>query len=143
MRRASEMGQIERIIQVGRRAIGSARAKDREDAERWGVKFFGAREVAAKGIGPILDAIPRGSQVILSCDVDGLDPSIVPGVIGPAPGGLTYWQAVELLHGAAGKGRLAGAAFVEFVPELDINGMGAMTVSRLVAHALALAVRRR
>ncbi len=143
MRRASEMGHVERIIQVGRRAIGSARPKDVADADRWGVKFFGARDVAAKGIGPIVDAIPAGSQVILSCDVDGLDPSIVPGVIGPAPGGLGYWQAVELLHAAAGKGRLAGAAFVEFVPELDINGMGAMTVSRLVAHALALAVRGR
>jgi agmatinase len=143
MRHASEMGHIERIVQVGRRAIGSAREEDRKDAERWGVKFFGTREVAGNGIGLVLDAIPKGSNVILSCDVDGLDPSIVPGVIGPAPGGLIYWQAVELLHGAAGKGRLAGATFVEFVPELDVNGMGAMTVSRLAAHALALAVRAR
>lgn len=143
MRRASEMGQIERIVQVGQRAIGSARPKDVADAKRWGVKFFSGRDVAARGIAPVLAAIPRGSNVIISFDLDGLDPTIMPAVIGRAPGGLSYWQAVELMHGAARKGRLAGAAFVEFVPGMDIDGLGAMTASRLVAHALAIAARQK
>jgi agmatinase len=130
-------------VQVGQRAIGSARPKDVADAKRWGVKFFSGRDVAARGIGPVLAAIPRGSKVIISFDLDGLDPTVMPGVIGRAPGGLSYWQAVELMHGAARKGRLAGAAFVEFVPSMDIDGLSAMTASRLVAHTLAIAARQK
>lgn len=142
MRRASEMGQIERIVQVGQRAIGSARPKDVADAKRWGVKFFSGRDVAAKGIGPVIAAIPKGAKVIISFDLDGLDPTIMPGVIGRAPGGLGYWEAVEIIHGVARKARIAGAAFVEFVPPLDIDGISAMTASRLVAHTLAIAARQ-
>lgn len=143
MRRASEMGQIERIVQVGQRAIGSARMKDVADAKRWGVKFFSGRDVAAKGIAPVIAAIPKGAKVIISFDLDGLDPTVMPAVIGRAPGGLTYWQAVEIIHGVALKARIAGAAFVEFVPFMDIDGLGAMTASRLVAHTLAIAARQR
>ena len=45
MRRASEMAQIVRIVQVGQRGIGSARRADYEDALAWGVHFVHAREV--------------------------------------------------------------------------------------------------
>ena len=43
MRRASEMPQIERIVQVGQRAIGSARPGDFADAKAWGAIFVPAR----------------------------------------------------------------------------------------------------
>jgi len=143
MRRASEMGHIERIVQVGRRAIGSARHQEVKDADAWGVTFISARDVHAKGVAPVLAAIPPRSKVILSFDFDGLDPTIMPAVIGPAPGGLTYWQAVEIMHGIAKKARLAGAAFVEFVPERDVGGIGALTAARLVVNAIGLAARQR
>ncbi len=32
----------------------------------------------------------------------------MPAVIGPAPGGLSYWQTVDLLHGLAAKATIAG-----------------------------------
>ena len=87
MRRASEMGHIEAIIQVGARNIGSARPQDLADAKAWGAKFFTARDVARDGLQPVLDAIPAGSNVIICFDCDALDPSIVPAVIGRAAGG--------------------------------------------------------
>jgi agmatinase len=117
MRRASEMDHIERIIQVGARNIGSARPQDLADARAWGVQFFTARDVARDGLQPVLDAIPAGSNVIICFDCDGLDPSIMPGVIGRAPGGLGYWQTVELLTGIAGKSRIAAFDLVEFMPD--------------------------
>ena len=143
MRRASEMGHIERIIQVGRRAIGSARPKDVADATKWGVKFVNAREVAEKGTGVVERLIPPRSNVILSFDLDGLDPTTMPAVIGPAPGGLSYWDAVRIMHAIGKRARLAGAAFVEFVPDRDVNGLGALTAARLVVNALGIAARQR
>ena len=143
MRRASEMPWIDRIVQVGARAMGSARPSDYQDALDWGVNFVLARDLHAKGIGQVLDHIPAGAEVLISLDVDGLDPTIMPAVIGPAPGGLTYWQMVELLHGLAAKARIAGFAMVEFFPARDIQGLGALTAARIVCNALGLVARAR
>ena len=142
MRRASEMGHVERIVQVGQRALGSARSGDFEDAKAWGATFIPARAVHENGIGAVIDAVPPGAQVIVTFDCDGLDPSIMPAVIGPAPGGLTYWQSVGILHGIAAKARLAAFDIVEFVPERDVAGLGALTAARIVANALGLVARQ-
>lgn len=143
MRRASEMGWIERIVQVGARGLSSARIADYEDASAAGVTFVTARDVAAHGIAAALDAIPAGANLLITLDCDGLDPTVIPAVIGPAPGGLSYWQTVELLHGAAGRGRIAGFDIVEFLPERDVQQQGALVAARLVANVIGLIARQR
>ncbi len=142
MRRASEMGHVERIIQVGQRAIGSARVGDHADALAAGVEFVSARDLHAHGVAPVLELIPRGSEVYVAFDVDALDPAIMPATIGPAPGGLTYFQAVDLLTGAAARGRIAGFNLVEFMAERDQAGIGALTAARLTTVMLGLVARQ-
>ena len=143
MRRASEMGWIERIIQVGARGTGSARVSDYEDARAAGVRFFFADAVHERGIDPVLVEVPAGANVLVTVDCDGLDPAIMPAVIGPAPGGLSYWQAVGLLRGVARKARIAAFDIVEFMPERDEQQRGALTAARLVANAVGLISRQR
>jgi agmatinase len=142
MRRASEMAHVERIVLVGQRGIGSARPGDFAGAKAWGAIFVPARDVHERGIAPVLDAVPAGSDVLLTLDCDGLDPAIMPGVIAPAPGGLTYWQAVGILHGIAAKARIAAFDIVEFVPERDVAGLGALTAARIIANVLGLVARQ-
>ena len=142
MRRASEMAHIERIVQVGQRGIGSARPGDLADAKAWGAVFVPAQAVHEHGIAPVLDAVPAGAQVLLTLDCDGLDPTIMPGVIAPAPGGLTYWQAIGILRGVAAKARIAGFDLVEFVPERDVAGLGALTAARIIVNVLGLVARQ-
>jgi len=141
MRRASEMPHIGRIVQVGQRAIGSARPGDHADALAWGATFVSAREIFAEGLGRALEAIPEGGDVIVSLDVDSLDPAIMPAVIGPAPGGLTYWQVIELISGVAAKARIAGFNIVELMPERDIQGLSALTAGRILCVVLGLLAR--
>jgi len=141
MRRASEMGHIAGIIQVGQRAVGSARGSDVTDARAAGVRFVPARAVHEHGIAPVLDLIPAGADVIVAFDCDGLDPAIMPAVIGPAPGGLSFWQAAGLLHGAAARGRIAGFNLVEFMPARDVGGAGALVAARLLANVIGLLAR--
>src|SRR5215470_6041752 len=78
MRRASEMGWIERIIQVGARGTGSARVSDHRDALAAGVRFFFADTVHEHGLEPVLTEVPAGSNVLFTVDCDGLDPAIMP-----------------------------------------------------------------
>lgn len=136
MRRASEMSHVGEMIQVGQRGVGSARPSDVADARQRGVHVFKAGDVHRDGVSPIVDRVPVGSNVFITIDVDGLDPSVVPGVIGPEPGGLSYFQVVGLIDAIAGRATIVGFDAVELMPERDVNGLGALTTFRMVAHAI-------
>ncbi len=142
MRRASEMGHVERIIQVGQRGIGSARAGDLAAALAWGVEFVPAGEVARAGVWRAVDLIPEGAEVVICLDVDALDPSVMPAVIGRTAGGLSYWQVMELVAAVAEKGRIVAFDMVEFMPERDLDGLGAMVAAQLLAGALGVIARQ-
>ena len=60
------------------------------------------------GVDAIIEAIPRGANLYIALDIDVMDPAVVPAVIGPAPGGFSYWQMVELLEAAAQRARIRG-----------------------------------
>ena len=142
MRRASEMKHIEKIIQVGARGIGSGHSSDYEDAVAWGAKFFTGQDVHRLGLQPAIEEIETGANVILCIDIDALDPSIAPNTIGRTPGGLSYYQVMELIQSAADRGTIAAVDFVEIMPEVDVDGIGGLTVSRLVAATMGIIARQ-
>jgi agmatinase len=80
------------------------------------VKFVSAQSLHQKGIGRVLELVPEGTNLLVAFDCDPLDPYIMPAVIGPAPGGLTYWQAIELLDAISKRARIAAFDLVEFFP---------------------------
>jgi agmatinase len=147
MRRASEMGWVENIIQVGARGAGSARPSDVADGRRWGVKFFPMKQIRCDdirtSINSIVDAIPRDSGVYIALDIDVMDPSVVPGVIGPAPGGFSYYEVLSLLESVADRARLTGFNLAEFMPSTDIGNHGALMCARLTASVVGLIARQR
>lgn len=138
-RRAQEMAWVGKQVLVGARSVGSARTADYEHALATGASIFTMRDVRKFGIAAVLDAIPEGVKLFITLDVDGLDPTIMPSVIGPAPGGLAYWDLVELIEGAAAKaGSIAGFDLVELLPSADIGGQGARLAARITATMMGL-----
>ena len=75
-------------------------------------------------------------------DIDSMDPSIAPNVIGRSPGGLTYFQVLSLIKGVAKKANITAIDFVEIMPEVDVDGIGGLTVSRLVATTMGILARQ-
>lgn len=138
MRRASEFPNVQRIVQVGARGPGSARQSDFEEAQNWGAKFITARMLHSDGIDQVLKEIPAGGNVILAVDVDGLDPSVVPGVILPAFGGVTYNQMLELIVRVSEKAKIVAGNFVEYVPERDHTGIGAGAIARIICNTISV-----
>jgi len=130
MRRASEMSHVERIIHVGLRGIGSARAADLEESRSAGNLLVTARQLHERGVPWLLQQLPADGRLFLSFDFDGLDPSIFPAVSALAPGGLAYDEAADLLLGIGP--RLSGAAFTEYVPDRDSHGLSALVACRLI-----------
>ncbi len=141
MRRASEMPWVTGMVQVGLRGVGSARRGELDDALAWGARIVTAREMHQSGIDAALRHVPKGARCFITIDCDGLDPSVIPAVVAPAPGGLTYWHVVDLIHGIAARAQIVGMDLVEFAPDLDINGHGALTAARLVCNTIGTVAR--
>ncbi|MCK5800924.1 MAG: agmatinase family protein [Deltaproteobacteria bacterium] len=73
-----------------------------EDDERWI-----ARAIAG-----------LGETVYVTVDVDGLDPSVIPGTGTPVPGGLTWYQVLHLLRAVGERRRVVGCDLMELAPGL-------------------------
>ncbi len=143
MRRASEMAWVGGMVQIGVRGVGSAGATEVRDARAWGSRIVTAREIHRHGIDRIIDLVPSGAACFVSIDLDGLDPAVMPAVLSPAPGGLAYNDVLDLLHGVAGKARIVGCDIVEFAPEHDSHGLGALAASRIACNAIGAILRSR
>ncbi|HEV7339697.1 MAG TPA: agmatinase [Bosea sp. (in: a-proteobacteria)] len=141
IRRASEMAHVTEIFQIGIRSQGSARRADVEAAKAYGANIVTAYELHDVGMDAILARIPDNARYYITIDADGLDPSIMPAVEGPAPGGVTFHQARKLIHGLVGKGRVVGMDIVEITPSRDVNRISAITAGRLFLNLIGAAVR--
>jgi agmatinase len=141
IRRASEMPWIERIVQIGMRGTGSARAAEVREADARGNMIVRASEVHSEGVDRLLDRVPRGGSFLITVDFDGLDPSVAPGVGAPAPGGLSFEEASGILRGLAARGPIAGLDLVEYDPARDLNGLTAVVAIRLMMNLLGAKIR--
>ena len=141
IRRASEMDHIGQIFQIGLRSQGSGRPAEAEAAQKYGSHIFTAYDVHDHGMQAVLDKIPNNGKYYITIDADGLDPSVMPAVEGPAPGGLLFTQVRTLIHGLVGKGRVLGMDIVEITPSRDINNISCITAGRLIVNLIGAAVR--
>jgi agmatinase len=141
IRRASEMPHVKAIYQIGMRAQGSARPEEVAAATEYGSHIVPAFQVHDEGIESVLAMIPDGERYYITIDADGLDPTVMPAVEGPAPGGLTFHQVRKLIHGLVKKGRVVGMDIVEITPSVDVNMISCITAGRLIVNLIGAAVR--
>ena len=141
IRRASEMDHINEIYQIGLRSAGSARPEEVEAALNYGANLISDMELQDVGMQEILDRIPDKQNYYLTIDADGVDPTIMPAVAGPAPGGVNYSQMRKLIQGLVKKGKVLGMDIVEITPSKDINGITAITAGRFICNLIGSAVR--
>jgi agmatinase len=137
LRWASARRQVCGMTQVGFRGTGSARRAELDDARAYGSHVFTAEQFHALGAAPILETIPRGVSVYVTVDADGLDPTEMPGVMAPAPGGLLFRQLAPLIRTIAQRHRIVGMDLVEVAPKYDAaNQITCITAGRLLLNAL-------
>ncbi|MGH7070119.1 MAG: agmatinase [Acetobacteraceae bacterium] len=141
IRRASEMPHVGQIFQIGLRATGSARAEEVNAARAYGAQLITAYELHEQGMAAILARIPDGGRYYLTVDMDGMDPSIAPAVAAPCPGGVSFLEARQLVHGLVRKGRVVGMDVVEITPSSDVNRITCITAGRLIVNLIGAAVR--
>ncbi len=142
MRRASEMKHVTNIVQVGMRGLGSARRAEVETARDWGARIVTARDLHRDGIQTVMQHLTPASNCMITLDCDGLDSSIMPAVMAPTPGGLTYYQTLDLIAAVTKTCNLVAFDMIEFVPERDSTTISAFTAARILANVIGCLARR-
>jgi agmatinase len=122
-----------RIAQVGIRSLSEpeARLVDERHLAQFLAADIHAEQRAGKRdwIDRVIDALQ--DEVYITFDIDCFDPSLVPGTGTPEPGGLGWYDAMDLLAAVAARKRIVGADVVELSPLLEGH------VSPVVAAKLA------
>ncbi|HHO76448.1 MAG TPA: agmatinase [Deltaproteobacteria bacterium] len=72
----------------------------------------------------------------LTCDLDILDPSVLPGTGTPEPGGLMFNQLTEILISLVTMLRIVGLDVVELAPQLDPAGVSEIVAAKVVRECL-------
>lgn len=132
MRRvADDMGLA--VVQVGIRAVAPEEA---DFLRARGLKPFWAHDIAADSgwIDAVAAALPE--RVYLTVDLDGLDPSVIPGTGTPEPGGLTYRQLIALIR-AVGSQRTVVAADIVELAKIPGTQVSEFTAARIAAKIFA------
>lgn len=89
-----------------------------------------------RDLNAVLSALPSGQNVYISVDVDGFDPSVIPGTSSPEPDGFTYAQGMELLAATAQQNNIVGLDLVELAPNLDGTGRSSLFSARMIMETL-------
>jgi agmatinase len=131
-RRMSELPQVGSVTQIGLRGIGGSRTAEVEEARAAGHRLITAAEVHERGQQWLCDQLPSGGDVFVSIDCDGLDPSVAPGTGWPQPGGLTFRHVAAVIAELSRTASIAGGDVVELLPSRDLNGLTALTATRLL-----------
>ncbi len=80
-----------------------------------------------------------GRPVYVTFDIDALDAAIMPATGTPTPGGLGYWQALEILRRACQVGTVVGADLVELAPIKGLHACdytAAAVAYKMLSYAL-------
>lgn len=141
MRRASEMPWVRGITQVGMRGAGSAREEEFRGAIDYGANLVTSSVIRKEGIEAVPDYLPKDCRSFITLDFDVLDPSLMPAVGAPTPGGLDYMEVIGLIQAVAQKTQVAGVCLVELIPELDVNNLGAITAMRVAWNVIGSLAR--
>lgn len=121
-------------VQVGIRSISADEARLLNTGLP--TKIFWAKDIVGKTnwIDDAVDSLT--DNVYLTIDIDGLDPSLVPTTGTPEPGGLGWYETLELIRTLAKKRRVVGMDLVEF-SKTENSDAPAFLCSKLVYKSLA------
>ena len=135
------------VVQVGVRSLSS---EESAFIEGGGVTTIFASAIAseryrapgdaarAAWIEAALDAL-RSDSVYLTFDLDGLDPSIMPAVGTPEPGGLLWYETLAFLEALFERKSVVAADVVELCPipgAVASDFLAARLAYKIVGHAL-------
>jgi len=144
--RAIEEGLIDTsaYIQIGIRGPTGG-PQDYDDARRLGARMITLDEFRTRSMADVLAEVRSlvgTKSLYLTFDIDCVDPAFAPGTGTPEVGGLTSYEALQLIRGLRDLS-LVGGDLVEVSPPYDHAGITAILAANLVFEFLSLLALRK
>ena len=121
-----------KIAQFGVRALSKEEVENRK---MFNILFLDARDIYYKKKFKLPLNFPQ--KIYISFDVDGLDPSIMPATGTPVPGGLGYYESLNLIKNLIKGRQVVGFDVVELSPIKNFIAYD-FTVASLVYEIMEL-----
>lgn len=107
------------VVQAGIRSLSKEEAELIRD-KKW--KIFFAKDMRDKDISKEIAKSIKEDHVYVSIDADVFDPSVIYSVGTPEPGGLGWYQTLNIMKQVAKEKNIVGFDFVEFCPLRNHEG---------------------
>ena len=118
--------QAQQITLVGVRSVD---AIEKSFVNTLGIEVYDMRSIDELGMRAVMQAaladVDENTHLHLSFDMDGLDPTIAPGVGTPVRGGPTYRETQLFMEMLADSGALGSVDIMELNPALDLRNQTA------------------
>jgi len=101
------------LYQLGIRAFCE---EEKQAREKYGVAFQDAEKLVCNNVQSI--QLPTGfpKKVFFTLDIDGMEPSVFPSTGTPIPGGLAWYQTLNIFESIAKQREIIGFDLMEFAP---------------------------
>jgi len=133
---------LRRALEVADGEVIGVRSLSKEESDysrRKGVKITYAEEIHSKGNSAVdIHRIPR--NLYLSIDLDVLDPSVMPATGTPEPGGLGWYDLIDLLRVVISGRKVLGFDVVELCPQPG-NVAPDFTAARLIYKIMGIIIK--
>jgi agmatinase len=131
------------VIQFGIRSMSAEEIEFARRSDR--VTIFTAAEMHQDRDRAYLDALKKainGRDVYLTIDVDGFDPSVIPATGTPEPGGIGWYDGLDLIRTVTQHSRVIGVDCVELAPSAGSQASN-FAAAKLVYKTLNYIMRTR
>jgi arginase len=132
----------DKVVLIGIRDID---AGERRIIHESGIHVFTMRDIDEHGMAKVarkaMDIVTNGTAGFhVSFDVDGCDPTVIPGSGTLVPGGVRYREAHLLLEYCADSRKLTSMEVVELNPFMDQGNISAERTLHLITSALGKSI---
>lgn len=103
-------------VQVGIRSMDISEAEFAKSSGQLDKIHFAEKLELVENIG-----VQLSKDVYITLDIDVLDPGIMPATGTPEPGGLDYYEVLDILRGVAAQKNIVGFDLVELSPIRGLN----------------------
>lgn len=125
------------VFQIGVRSLSEFDVAYRKKKS---VHYLDACDLFGKGIPSPLLPPDFPETIYITFDVDGLDPSVIPATGTPEPGGLFWYQAMDMLLSSITDRRVLGFDVVELAPIAGHHASD-FAAARLVYNIMGMITR--
>ncbi len=128
-----------RLVSVGIRNI-SAEELPILEQNKDRIDIFWMKDRRKWDVSDVAKAVGNGN-VYVTFDIDAFDSSMIPATGTPEPGGLNWWEVMDILDAVSHNASIVGADVVELAPRDGLHACDFMT-AKLCYKIMSYALRR-